>query len=222
MLTSTLRSGCLSTASVAEATQSRSPGVSSAAFRAQPPDLRFAPLMDMDFAVSCPLVRRWRLVPGFCPSTRTFAIRFLQTPPRGDSPCVLASPSPPSGWAGDFHPQAAEHAQHTTKPLRGNWRSSTSSVWRDNCNAIHRHYRVTECRVRIRVRWSTDSGGSGPASEHWTQGKVMLDEVAHLERNPHVAAALDVQWYYRPNGSSAAYRLRSGDRQTFQDISGRF
>ena len=120
MLTSTLRSGCLSTASVAEATQSRSPGVSSAAFRAQPPDLRFAPLMDMDFAVSCPLVRRWRLVPGFCPSTRTFAIRFLQTPPRGDSPCVLTSPSPPSGWAGDFHPQAAEHAQHTTKPLRGN------------------------------------------------------------------------------------------------------
>jgi len=40
-------------------------------------------LMDMDFAVSCPLVRHWRLISGFCPSTRTFAIRFLQTPPRG-------------------------------------------------------------------------------------------------------------------------------------------
>src|SRR6266436_6307692 len=48
-----------------------------------------------------------------------FALRFFQTPPRGDSPCVLTSPSPPSGWAGDFHPQAAERAQHTTKPLRG-------------------------------------------------------------------------------------------------------
>src|SRR6266487_3423804 len=45
-----------------------------------------------------------------------FALRFFQTPPRGDSPCVLTSPSPPSGWAGDLHPQAAEHAQHTTKP----------------------------------------------------------------------------------------------------------
>src|SRR6202030_2856433 len=66
-----------------ETTRGRSPGVSSTAFCAQPPDLRFAPLMDMDFAVSRPLVRRSRLVSGFCPSTRTFAIRFFQTPPRG-------------------------------------------------------------------------------------------------------------------------------------------
>src|SRR5438874_13430474 len=89
MLTSTPRSGCLSAASVAEATRSRSPRVSSAAFRAQSPNLRFAPLMDMDFAVRCPLVRCSRLVSGFCPSTRTFAWCFLQTPPRGDSPCTL-------------------------------------------------------------------------------------------------------------------------------------
>ena len=34
-------------------------------------------------------------------------------------PLHIARPSPPSGWAGDFHPQAAERAQHTTKPLRG-------------------------------------------------------------------------------------------------------
>src|SRR5271169_2325668 len=118
MLTSALRSGGLAATSVAEATPSRSPGVSSNAFRAQSPNLRFAPLMDTDFAVSCPLVRRWRLISGVCPSTRTFATRFLQTPPRGGSPCVLASPSPPSGWAEDFHLQAAEHAQRTTKPPR--------------------------------------------------------------------------------------------------------
>jgi hypothetical protein len=99
------------------ATQSRSPGVSSAAFRAQSPDLRFASLMAMDFAVSCPLVRCWRLFSGFCPSTRTFAPRCLQTSPRGDSPCGLANPSPPSGWEEDLHLQATEHAQHTTRPL---------------------------------------------------------------------------------------------------------
>jgi len=29
-------------------------------------------LMELDFAVSCPLVRCWRLISGFCPSTRTF------------------------------------------------------------------------------------------------------------------------------------------------------
>src|SRR5215471_19706861 len=74
---------------VAAATQGRSPGVSSAAFRAQPPNLRFASLMDMDFAVRCPLVRCLRLVFGFCPSTRAFARCFLQTPPRGGSPCTL-------------------------------------------------------------------------------------------------------------------------------------
>src|SRR6202007_561085 len=83
------RSGDLSIASVAlRATRSRPPGVSSIAFGAQPPDLRFAPLMDMDFAIRCPLVRRWRLVSGFCPSARALVPRFLQTPPRGDSPCV--------------------------------------------------------------------------------------------------------------------------------------
>jgi len=82
----------------------------------------------MDFAVSCPLVRHWRLISGFCPSARTFAPRFLQTSPRGDSPCVLASPSPPSGWAEDFHLQAAEHVQHTTKPLRGSVHHPTTRV----------------------------------------------------------------------------------------------
>ena len=54
----------------------------------------------------------------FCPSTRTFAVRFLQTSPRGDSPCVVANPSPPSGWVEDFHLLATEHAQHTTRSLR--------------------------------------------------------------------------------------------------------
>ena len=38
-------------------TRCRSPGVSPAAFLAHPPDLQSWPLMDMDFATSCPLVR---------------------------------------------------------------------------------------------------------------------------------------------------------------------
>src|SRR3954452_7561016 len=102
LLTSALRSNGLGAASVAEATQSRSPEVSSAAFCAQSPNLRFASLMEMDFAIRCSLVRRSRLVSGSCPSTRTFDPCFFQTPPRGGSPCILSSPSPPSGWAGTF------------------------------------------------------------------------------------------------------------------------
>ena len=57
----------------------RPPEVSSAAFRAQSPNLRSACLMDMDFAVTRLLVPRSRLVSGFCSSTRAFAPRFLQT-----------------------------------------------------------------------------------------------------------------------------------------------
>jgi hypothetical protein len=35
--------------------------------------------------------------------------------PCGDSPCVIANPSPPSGWVEDLHLLAAEHARHTTE-----------------------------------------------------------------------------------------------------------
>src|SRR5712691_345246 len=147
-------------------TQNRSPGVISAAFRAQSPDLRFASLMDMDFAVSCPLVRRSRLISGICPSTRTFAPRFLQTSPHDDSPCVITSPSPPSGWAEDFHLQTAEHAQHTTKPQAGRasfvmWSqgkefscdpTSTTNAGGspDSSLLIHHHPDLPACHRRVR------------------------------------------------------------------------
>src|SRR5262245_2727097 len=109
--------------------------------------------MDMDFAVSGPRVRRSRLVPGFCPSTRTFALRFLQTSPRGDSPCVVANPSPPSGWVEDFHLRATEHAQHTTigrKPAKTGHgktkktkRNPTTAVRRPSSSVADLQYQVT-------------------------------------------------------------------------------
>ncbi|MET4331949.1 hypothetical protein ABIB80_007811 [Bradyrhizobium sp. i1.15.2] len=83
------QSECLAAFSVVEATRNRSPGVNSAAFRALSPNLCFASLKDMDFAVRCPLVRCLRLVFGFCPSTHAFARCYLQTPPRSGSPCTL-------------------------------------------------------------------------------------------------------------------------------------
>jgi len=69
-------------------TRHSSPEVSSATFRAQPPDLRFTPLMDMDFTVTRPLVRRWRLVSGSYPSARTLAPRFLRTSSHDDALAV--------------------------------------------------------------------------------------------------------------------------------------
>ena len=86
LLTSVLRSGRLAAPPVANPRHSnRSPEVSSAAFRAQPSDLRFALLMDMGFAVSCPLAPRSRLESGSCTSAHAFAPRFLQTPPHDDA-----------------------------------------------------------------------------------------------------------------------------------------
>ena len=66
-------------------TQNRSPGVIPAAFHAQSPDLHFPFLMNMDFAKQGRLVQRWRLISGFCSSTRAFAPRFFQTSPRDDA-----------------------------------------------------------------------------------------------------------------------------------------
>ena len=84
-------------------THRRSPGVGSYAFGAQPLDLRLWPLMDMDFVLSCALVRPQRLLSSFCSSARTWDTRFLQTSPHGDA-LALLSPSPPSGWQRDLHP----------------------------------------------------------------------------------------------------------------------
>jgi hypothetical protein len=76
-----------------------SPEVSSTVFDARPPDLRVASLMDMGFAINCPLARRSRLGSGSCTSARVFASPFLQTSPRGDA-LGVGYPSPPSGWTG--------------------------------------------------------------------------------------------------------------------------
>ena len=92
-------------------TYGSSPEVSTTAFRAQPPDLRLTPLMDMDFAIIRSLVRRSRLVSGFCSSARAFARRFFQT---HNGALALCYPSPPSGWGEDFHSRAAVHARHTS------------------------------------------------------------------------------------------------------------
>ena len=91
------------------ATYGSSPEVSTTAFSAQPPDLRLTPWMDMDFAIIRSLVRRSRLISGFCSSARAFARRFLQTFP---GPCA-SLPFTSIRLGEDFHFQALAHARHT-------------------------------------------------------------------------------------------------------------
>ena len=103
-------------------TRRRPPEVSSTAFRAQPPDLPPAPLMDMGFASIGPLARRRRpyhpvLVHRLAPLLHaSFRLRLAATPLR------FAITSPPSGCEKDFHLQAVEHARHTNdKPSPSGW-----------------------------------------------------------------------------------------------------
>jgi hypothetical protein len=112
LLTPTVGSGTITGLSVPcrhwpTGTHRRSPGVSSCPVGAQPLDLRLWSLMDMDFMLSRALVRPRRLLSSFYSSARTFAPRFLQTPPRGDA-LALRYPSPPSGWERDLHPPSTE------------------------------------------------------------------------------------------------------------------
>jgi hypothetical protein len=100
-------------------TARRSPEVSSTAFAAHSLNLRGDLLMEMDFAIHRPLVQ---VVPPHPVSVRRVAVllhasfrRRLATPP-----LRFASTSPPSGCAGDFHPQAVEHARHTVAPVARN------------------------------------------------------------------------------------------------------
>src|SRR3954470_22210359 len=102
----------------------RPPQVSSIAFAAHLRDLQLWPLMDLDFAIRCPLVRPRDA--SYPVSVRQVAA-LLHTAFRRHlamTPLCFANPSPPSGWAGDFHPQAIKHAGHTTKPLRSKERSN--------------------------------------------------------------------------------------------------
>src|SRR5712692_6362574 len=72
-----------------------------------------------DLVVACPLVPNVpHLRSGSCSSPRTFAPRFLQTPPHGDALALRLSFGSTSTWTGDFHPQAVRHARHTRQGQR--------------------------------------------------------------------------------------------------------
>jgi hypothetical protein len=69
-------------------TNSRSPEVSSTAFGAPPPDLQPVPLMDMDFAVTCPLVRHRMPLIRFLYIGSRLCSTLLSDPPSPERPCV--------------------------------------------------------------------------------------------------------------------------------------
>jgi hypothetical protein len=132
----------------------RSPGVSPCTVDAQPLDLRLWSLMDMDFVPSCALVRPQRLLSSFCSSARTFAPRFLQTPPRGGA-LALRYPSPPSGWERDLHPPSTGTCPaHIIYHPQSGWFEDTplKGGAEEGCplQGVHEGTRLLEARQRAR------------------------------------------------------------------------
>ena len=100
-------------------TRPRSPRLSLTTFVTHPPDLQPRPSMERGLR---------RLLP-VCPTAVAYypisvrrVVTLLHTAFRRHlttTPLRFASPSPPSGWTRDLHPQAEKHARHTKKMHRG-------------------------------------------------------------------------------------------------------
>src|SRR5436190_1422520 len=93
-------------------------GGGASAFTPRPPDLPPRPLMTVDFAISCSLVRPGRpRYPVFVHRAAALLHAFFR-PHLAMTPLRFANPSPPSGWIEDFHLQAVVHTRHTEKAPR--------------------------------------------------------------------------------------------------------
>jgi len=80
-----------STLSPDSGTCDRPPEVNSTAFNAQPPNLQPAPLMDMDFAILCPLVRRRMPLIRFLSIGSRLCSTLLSDPASRRRPCASLS-----------------------------------------------------------------------------------------------------------------------------------
>src|SRR3954452_1510030 len=100
-------------------TRRRPPEVSSTAFTAHPPDLQ--PQALDGYGLRGQSSARPTRAASYPVSVRQVAASLHASfrPRLAATPLRFARTSPPSGCAGDLHPQAVEHARHTTKPLRG-------------------------------------------------------------------------------------------------------
>src|ERR1700745_3815249 len=94
-------------------TQHRPPEVKSTAFAARPPNLPPRPLIVVDFAIGCSLVRPGRPLYPVLVHRAAVLLRASFRPRLTTMPLHFANPSPLSGWIEDFHLQAVDRARHT-------------------------------------------------------------------------------------------------------------
>src|SRR5512135_1898828 len=100
-------------------TRRRSPEVSSTAFAAHPPDLQPQALDGSGLCGQLSARPTWAA--SYPVSVRQVAALLPASfrPRLAAEPLRFANTSPPSGCVGDLHPQAVEHARHTTLHAKG-------------------------------------------------------------------------------------------------------
>src|ERR1035437_741719 len=95
-------------------TCNRPPAIRLTAFNAQPPDLQPAPLMDMDFAARCQLVRRHMPYIRFLSIGSHLCSTLPSDPASRRRPCASLSLFLHQDVKGTCPPQAVNHARRTT------------------------------------------------------------------------------------------------------------
>src|SRR6516162_6245788 len=96
------------------------------------------------------------------------------------APLCFANPSPPSGWIGDFHPQAIEHAGHTTRPPCGHSARPMKSVLLQysGFSYVPAAFVVERCYEKCAGHWhgfSEEVMGTRPT--HWfSNGSIEGDQ----------------------------------------------
>jgi len=108
-------------------TRSRSPEVSSTAFRTQPSDLQPVPLMDMGFAVSCPLARHRMPLIRFLYIGSYVCSTLPSDPASRRRPCASLSLHPHQVVKGTFTPKLSNMLG--TQRERGTAYGSPSQVF---------------------------------------------------------------------------------------------
>ena len=124
------------------------------------PNLPPRPLMTVDFAVICPLIRPGRPhYPVFVHQAAALLHASLR-PRLATTPLRFANPSPPSGWVEDFHLQAVDHARHTNK---GGAHRRRHSFKRLRGYALLRRRRLSQPKPNSAEPSSVSDAGSGTA-----------------------------------------------------------
>src|SRR5215472_18518686 len=138
---------------------------------------------------------------GSCPSTRTFARCFLQTPPCDGSPCIITRPSPPSGWPEDFHLRAAEQCPAHNEPANAG-DASRATIWQGNCHVEDQLFysNITPAQNTIPIQYPVSNSPAKPTGSFKRLYRKRADRGCRLLQALFRRCAFDTALtFYVPN-----------------------